>query len=134
MQYPTDFTPEMRKQGICGVLAIAVASRVTMTDAHAACDRNKMPHQKRHVRATYDEQIFACLREFGRTLTEVPVLKQNLRRWVDQCSQPNRTYLVFVSGHVLLVKNDMVLDQVECAHYEDHSAKRRFVTRVMEIS
>ena len=134
MNYPSDFTEDMRKQGICGVLAIAVASRVTLAEAHAACARNLMPHQKRHVRRTPDDQIFACLREFGRTVTEVPAQRQTLRKWVDQCSQPNETYLVFVSGHVLLVKNDVVLDQHCLAHYDEHTSKRQFVQRVMRVS
>ena len=134
MNYPSDFTEDMRKQGICGVLAIAAASRVTMAKAHKACADNLMPHQKRHVRATYDEQIVAAITSFGRTVTEMPVMRQNLRKWVHECSQPNETYLVFVSGHVLLVKNDEVLDQAALAHYADHPSKRQFVKRVMRIS
>lgn len=134
MDYPSDFTEDMRKQGICGVLAIAVASKRTLADAHEACKRHLMPHQKRHVRRTYDEQIIASIEGFGRRVEELPVVRQNLRKWVDTCSQPNETYVVFVSGHVLTVKNDMVLDQAALDHYNDHPSKRQFVQRVLRIS
>jgi len=131
VNYPIDFTEDMRRMGICGVLAIAVSSNVTMAQAHAACERNKMPHQKRHVRRTYDEQIIKSIQDFGYLTQEVPVERQTVRKWVS--TSGSGTFLVFVSGHVLTVRNGMVLDQEAHASADVHPARRRFVQKVYSI-
>lgn len=133
MNYPVDFTEDMRKQGICGVLAIAVASNRSMKQAHEACARNLMPHQKRHVKRTYDEQIIASILGFGKSVEHLEVARQNLRSWVSRCARPGEHYLVFVSGHVLTVKNGLVLDQHSYAPVDEHPSRRQFVQRVMRI-
>lgn len=134
MQYPSDFTEEMRKQGICGVLAIAVAAGVTMAEAHDACKRNLTPEQKRHVRRTFDPQIAAALRDLGKEVTDYPIARrQTLRGWVADQMPPYETLLVFVSGHVMVVRDGLVLDQVACDFTPAHPASRRFVTQVWKI-
>jgi hypothetical protein len=55
MQYPTDFTDDLRKKPICGVLAVAVACNSSFSQAEDAIKRNLQPWQKRHGGRTYPE-------------------------------------------------------------------------------
>ncbi len=134
MNYPSDFTEDMRKIGICGVLAIAVATDSTMAEAHAACARNLMPHQKRHVRNTYDGQIENSIKELGKQVFTVETPKMNLARWEREYGpERNRTYVLFINGHVMTYRNGDLMDQeANCSIYE-HPRRRCFVKKVMEI-
>lgn len=134
MQYPSDFTEDLRKKPICGVLATAVVTRRTFAEATAAIKANMLPHQKRHGGRTYDEQICNAVVSLGVGIREVPVRRQTLQRWVAECSQADRTYIVWTAGHVMTVYNDMVMDQYMHEHYTEHQSRRCFVKRVFEVT
>lgn len=134
MQYPIDFTDNLRKKPICGVLSIAVIAGCTFADATNAVKKNLMPHQKRHGGKTYHEQRLGALRHLGVNFIEHKnVAKRNLSSWVALNAMPGVTYMVTTSIHVVTVRDGFVIDQYEHAYIGVHSARRCFVRKVVEI-
>jgi len=131
MQYPVDFKEEHRSQGLCGVLAIAVAAGVTLADAHEACKRNLDADRKRHVRSTSVPQIEASVRDFGKETVLYDVERTTVRRWAE--SFGGRHAIVFTASHAMVYRDGLLCDQTEIAPAAQHDCKRRFVTQIMEI-
>jgi hypothetical protein len=134
MRYPADFTSELRRKPICGVLSIAIIARVSFKQATDTVKKNLMPHQKRHGGKTYHEQRMNSLRALGVTFREVPVYsRMTLRRVVEDHCRPDKLYMINTSRHVVTVKNGIVVDQQEVNPIATHGARRCFVRNITEV-
>ena len=134
MNYPSDFTPELRNKPICGVLSVAMLANVTFARATQAIKNNLMPWQKRHGGKTYHEQRLNALRELGVNFVQHPTpAKQTLERWVLTSADPSKVYAVQTTKHVVTVKDGIVVDQYEINPIEKFGAKRCFVREVVEV-
>ena len=133
MRYPNDFTDDLRRKPICGVLSTAMIAKVSFAKATDVIKNNLMPHQKRHGGKTYHEQRLNALRELGVPFREVPVRKQTLQNWVKCATLTGKLYMVTTSKHVVTVRDELVADQCEINYIDDHVARRCFVRHVVEI-
>jgi hypothetical protein len=133
LNYPIDFTDDLRKKPICGVLSVAITARVTFAKATQAIKNNLMPWQKRHGGKTYHEQRINALAELGVQVREIPVRKQTLQRWVYENQRSGTMYMITTSTHCVTVMDDLVIDQYQMAFIDDHNSRRCFVRHVLEI-
>jgi hypothetical protein len=134
MQYPTDFTPELKRKPICGVLSVAMTAGVTFKRATEVIKKNLMPFQKRHGGKTYIPQRCNALKELGVAFKEIPLPRRmTLATYVRNYCKPFTTYMITTSRHVVTVKNRIICDQIEIAHIDMHNARRCFVCHVLEI-
>lgn len=133
MQYPTDFTSELKRKPICGVLSVAMIAGVPFNKATEVIKKNLMPWQKRHGGRTYHEQRLKSLKTLGVPFREVPTPKMNLGRFVREHAKPNKTYMVETGSHVVTVRNALVADQTEIKPIDQHGCRRYFVMNVTEI-
>ena len=133
MKYPVDFTTELSKKPICGVLSVAMIAGVTFAQATQAIKNNMMPFQKRHGGKTYHEQRLGALEELGIQFRDMNVPRVTLAHCIHKYCDANRTYMINTSSHVVTVRNKVVADQVEIANIEEHATKRYFVRNLTEI-
>ena len=134
MFYPTDFTDDLRRKPICGVLAIAVAAGTSFAQATEAVKQNLLPHQKRHGGKTYHEQRLGALDTLGVKYVELPKPpKMTLARWYTEHAYLNKHYMVMTSAHIVTVKNGVLMDQQQCCALEHFNSRHCFVREVTEI-
>jgi hypothetical protein len=134
MQYPKDFTTEIAKKPICGVLSVAMIANVTFARATQACKNNMLSFQKRHGGKTYHEQRINALKELGVECREIPVTqKLTLGATIELICRPSRTYMITTSSHVVTVAQDEVADQDTICWHREHPARRCFVRHIVEI-
>lgn len=134
MQYPKDFTSELRRKPICGVLSVAMIAGTTFANATKAIKDNMLPHQKRHGGKTYVEQRCGALRQLGIGYREIKVEgRQTLRNVIRNYCRPGRTYMITTSQHVITYRDGEVADQAIIDHYEQHPARRCFVRHMIEV-
>lgn len=134
MQYPSDFTDDLRKKPICGVLAVAMIANVTFARATEAIKNNMLPHQKRHGGKTYFEQRVNALKELGVPCEELTLIgKPTLKNAIASYCDPNETYMIDTSGHCVTVRNGIVWDQYECSPIHQHRSKRCFVRNIAKV-
>jgi hypothetical protein len=134
MKYPADFTDDLRKKPICGVLAVAVVAGITFAEATEVIKRNLMPWQKRHGGRTYPEQLEASLRELNVNFHVLPIMeKLTLERWITKYCNPGKTYMIATSRHFVTFRDGIVVDQYEINPISVFGARRCFVRQVLEI-
>lgn len=132
MYYPSDWKEELARKPICGVLAVAVVADITFEEATNLVKKHMLPHQKRHGGKTYAEQRLGALDDCGVKYMPINVKRQTLLRFLRD--NPEGTYMIEVTGHVVTYKDGLVIDQSEIAPVEEHWAKRKFVITVHEIA
>jgi uncharacterized protein YbcV (DUF1398 family) len=134
LKYPADFTEELKKKPICGVLSVAMVADVSFKQATHAIAKNLMPHQKRHGGKTYHEQRCNALKDLGVHYKEIPVnARMTLARAIGYYCQPGKTYMITTSSHVVTVKDSRVADQVEIASIKLHASRRCIARNILEI-
>jgi hypothetical protein len=94
-----------------------------------------MSFQKRHGGKTYHEQRIGALNELGVYTRDIPVeaKRYNLTAVIERLCNPNKTYMINTSSHVVTVRNGLVADQYEIANYNEHKSRRCFVRNITEI-
>jgi hypothetical protein len=135
MQYPADFTADLKRKPICGVLSIAIIAGVSFAKATETVKKNLMPYQKRHGGKTSHEQRLKCLDVLGVKYREVVlgVRRRNLRTSIALYCKPGKTYMINTTSHVVTVKNNIVCDQVEVTNIDKHGSRRCFVRNITEV-
>ncbi len=115
LEYPEGFAPALANKPICGVLAVAVCAKVSYQVANEACRRTMLSHQTRHGGRTYHDQRIAALRTLGAKFIELPLLTNiTLKNFVLKQAKRDVVYMVGVTGHVVTVLNNAVMDQAGC--------------------
>lgn len=132
MYYPVDWQEELARKPICGVLAVAVVANITFAEATDLVKKHMLPHQKRHGGKTYAEQRYGALNDCGVKYMPLNVKRQTLLRFLRE--NPEGTYMIEVTGHVVVYKDGLVIDQSQIANVEEHWAKRKFIIEVFEIA
>lgn len=133
MKYPRDFTVELTRKPICGVLSVAMIAGVSFAKATQAIKDNMLPFQKRHGGKTYHDQRLGALSDLGVRYRDIKVEKMTLARCIHEHCHPGRTYMINTSSHVVTYRDGEVADQNEISHIRDHSSRRRFVRNLTEI-
>lgn len=134
MNYPSDFTYELSKKPICGVLSVAMIAGCTFAEATKAIKNNMMPWQKRHGGKTNHEQRLGALKELGVKFIDHEVTsRKTLARVIEDIMFTGKTYMINMSSHVVTYKNGEVADQYEISHIRDHGSRRCFVRNITEI-
>ncbi len=133
MQFPVDWTEDLVRKPICGVLAVAVVAGVTFKKATLAIKANMLPHQKRHGGKTYHEQRLGALRDLGIKFHDQMWDKVALNRFITGAAQPDTMYMINVTGHVIVYKDGFVIDQRGKVPYEEYPNKRQYVRNVTRI-
>ena len=116
MEYPTGFDSSThRNKPICGVLALAMAAGVSYPVAHATARQalfDMNPRRKRFGGSTTVSSIDLALKRLGvRSLLVKIDGTYRLRDFVAQKAKPGVMYLVRVPGHIMTLKDGMLLDQ-----------------------
>ena len=133
MNFPSDWTEELVRKPICGVLAVAVAANTTFAKATFAIKSNMLSHQKRHGGKTYHEQRIGALKQLGVDFHDTTVDKITLNRFITSVAKPNTLYMINVTGHVILYNDGKVLDQRGLVNWEDYPNKKQIVRNVTRI-
>jgi hypothetical protein len=136
LSWPADFDWALdKRRPLCGLLALAIVCDITIKKATAdyqhVIGKTKRSSWKGYTQHKHYADVIKhnWKRCEWRKVPEKPIL----RVWVDRCTVKGRTYLVRVSGHVMVVKDGWVVDQWHRAPAGEHRAKRRFVTDIWEI-
>lgn len=135
MQFPADWTEDLVRKPICGVLAVAVIAGVTFKEATLAIKANMLPHQKRHGGKTYHEQRLGALKQLGVEFHDQLRLDRiTLNHWLCSSNPISGTmYMINVTGHVIIYKDGFVIDQRGKVPYEEYPNKRQYVRNVTRI-
>lgn len=125
---PTD----IRNQGLCGVLAIAVITGRTLEDTFKVMARK---HKGNWKGGTSESEIKSTLKGFGKDFIEHgrPSSLINLERWTMYRAKLNKTYLVITTGHAQVIRNGYVMDQGGCRAVGLSKMKGKKVVNVLEI-
>ncbi len=134
MNYPSDFTAEIAKKPICGVLSTATIAGVSFAYANNLYKKNLMRGRKRHGGRTSHEQRCVVLTLLGVRYKEIPVTsRKNLRYTVENLCKPGVTYMITTSSHVVTVRDGIVQDQDEQSSFVGHGARLCFVRHILQI-
>lgn len=134
MDFPSDWTEDLVRKPICGVLAVAVIASVTFHKATLAIKANMLPHQKRHGGKTYHEQRLGALKQLGIEFKDVMVRDFTLNRYFQSGMLNSRDmYMINVTGHVIVYHDGYILDQRGKMPFEDYPNKRQMIKNVTRI-
>ena len=125
---PTD----IKNQGLCGVLAIAVVTGKTLGEVFSFMARKHKGNWKGST--THQERILT-MKTFGVKFIDlgVPNFLINLERWTKRYALPNKTYMVQTTGHVQVIRNGHIMDQGGCRLVGLSRLKGKKVVNVLEI-
>lgn len=119
--YPDGFVRERdRKRPICGVLAVAIAAKVSFDVAFEACKRNMPKHRQRMRGSTYKEQRDAALRELAVKFTVINT-EQSVRDFCQVRQDDGYVYILEVRGHVLTLRDGAIIDQSRYCIWQDYA-------------
>jgi hypothetical protein len=138
MNYPEGFSrAELSRKPICGVLSVALCANVSYPVAHAACKRamNALGVGLRFRGRTYQVQREHALASLAvRFEKETLGLGETLGHWVAKYAVPGVAYMVCVRGHVVTVRDGIIVDQNANLPAIMHPSRRKFVTRITRIT
>jgi hypothetical protein len=118
----------------CGVTAVAVLAGVSFKTAFDFI-RNHKSKSGRWRGITNHADRAAARRHFGVRFTERNIKdRMQLRTWVAQCMDLNKTYMVRTTGHVQIVRNHWVVDQCGARHISDFRLAKKIVTHIVEVA
>lgn len=132
MKFPEDWTEELARKPICGVLAVAVIANTTFAKATLAIKSNMLPQQKRHGGKTYHTQRLGALDQLGVEYKD-QIWDLTLNQFITKHAKPNTLYMINITGHVVLYKNDLILDQRGVISWTDFPNKRKKIKNVTRI-
>lgn len=134
LKYPDGYTGTSRDPH-CGVLAVAICAGVSFETAWDIFKSYRTPRQRARWRGAtnWQERDLALLQlkvDYG----TLAVRRQTLLAFVRDVAKPGETYMVRVRGHVVTVRDGMVIDQTACAPASKHPSRRKFILRVTRIT
>lgn len=137
MDYPVGFDhSKYSRKPICGVLSVAIIANVSFDVAHAAL-KNAMkvclPHRKR-----FGGSINLAMYNLALDGLAVKYVRKNvvgtlrLSRFAQVYAKPGVLYAVRVPGHIMTMRDGMVIDQHKHLHWSQLKSDRK-VTHYYEI-
>jgi hypothetical protein len=127
LSVPTD----IKNDPLCGVLAIAVVSKKTLTETYKIMARKHRSNWKGAT--TLPERMSALNKlgiEYDNVTFKAPI---SLRKWVAQNAVNDKTYMITTTGHVQVVRNGHVIDQGGCKTIWTYTKCGKKVTNILEI-
>lgn len=135
INHPDGFTNTDARRPICGVVAVAICSNRSLSECFNFFSERKKKYSNRVFTGPtlYYDRICA-LKHFNVDFIELKTPKPLVfNKFVSNMTVPDKLYMVQVRGHVVTVKNNIVIDQGEARHFSKHWVKRMQVRRVIEI-
>jgi len=115
----------------CGVTAVAVAAGCPFEDAWRVMSAGKRGNWK--GRTTHNERL-AALRWFGVRFRPINFLfRETLVSFVRRRAEPGRLYYVWTTGHVQMVRDGVVLDQLGPKPIHAFWGRRKLIRSVLLI-
>lgn len=133
MRYPVDFLDIHSKKPLCGQLAVAICANVSLEVAERVLRKHMPKHRSRWTGTTYHEQRVAALHDLGLNPVDHKFGRMTLQRLIFDHLDPFRMYMVNVTGHVVIVNNQEIIDQSQYSTVQNHWAKRKFIIDVTEV-
>lgn len=135
MEYPEGFDTTAKRRGNCGVLATAICAGVSYQVAWAALKRNLhllgRDRQRMGVRTNHCQRL-AAMRELAVKFTEIDagsVTVKQFAQWAAKYDH-NETYMLRVKGHVVTLKNGMIIDQRICIPWQQYNKRKPILNAV----
>jgi hypothetical protein len=124
IEHPADYCPSMAKRPICGVMSSAIVAKVNFDVAFAAAKRTN--DSKRFRGGMQVDHLLRCLEALGVKFSAMTMTneKLQLQHWIALRAKPGETYIVYVSGHYVTVRDDQVADQGFSGHVSKHRSRR----------
>lgn len=136
--YPVGFSRSVHStKPICGVIASAICAGVDYDVALAAAKRTLGAGRKRFGGRMHFSHVQRTLGELGATFEPMELKAghdpMTLGVFAAIYAKPDVTYLVFVTGHFVSLRNGHVIDQSYNGDVRYSSSKRRQVKGWIEI-
>jgi hypothetical protein len=98
--------------------------------------KNKYSRTANWKGRTKQAQVIDVLRDYGFTLIQKFNRVDRARgpQLQKQCFALDTVYLVWTTGHVQVVYNDLVYDQSGSFKMSEYWGRRKFITRLMEVT
>lgn len=132
LEYPDGFQFEKHnKKPICGVVSVAICAGVSLEVARATLRADYIRRGGQRFRGgTNQAQRGRALSLLGVQFeTHTLVGKMNLRNWYAKYGKPGVLYSVRVTGHVVTVKDGMVIDQHRHKPIWEHKSGGKMVSQ-----
>lgn len=131
MKYPTDAQGGVPN---CGVVAVATITGKTVGEVFQYMADKYNMHGNWKGR-TSQVEVMEVLREYGFTLIQKFIKGENRGPQLQkQCFASDTIYLVWTTGHVQVVYNELVYDQSGCFSMEDYWGRRKYIIRIVEVT
>ena len=123
---------DIRKDGLCGVLAVAVAAGRTLGEVYRYMARR---HRGNWKGSTTNVERMNALTHYGVKYIGLSLIPNvyNVQRWARLCARPDVSYIVTTTRHVQVIRNGFVIDQQGLKIIADYWAKGKKVISVLEI-
>jgi len=132
IEFPDGFVPEQHRHlGCCGVLAVAMLADVPFQTAWDAL-LSLQPRPKRWRGGTTHTQRLKALALLGVATESAQGLPRRTLATIVRSTllEPGVTYMVRVRGHVVTVRNGIVVDQAGALPIAQHPSRRKIVTNI----
>lgn len=124
-------TSATRPGPICGVFAVALAAGVP-TDAAYTVIAGYRKAPARWKGRTHRKDRMKALKHFGVTAKPIYAPPETVRRFAEYRARPGVHYMIEVAGHIMTLKDGVLMDQSQVEHYSTHKRKRCIVKAVFE--
>lgn len=122
-------TSSARPGPICGVFAVALAAGVS-TDAAYTVIAGYRKAPARWKGRTHRKDRMKALAHFGVTVKPNYAPPETVQRFHATKAQPGVHYMIEVAGHIMTLKDGVLMDQNQVEHVTAHKRRRCIVKAV----
>ena len=124
-------TSSARPGPICGVFAVALAAGVPTDQAYTVMAAyRKCP--ARWKGRTHRKDRMKALAHFGVRTKAAYAPPETVQRFAATRARPGVHYMIEVAGHIMTLKDGVLMDQNQVEHVTGHKRKRCIVKAVFE--
>lgn len=117
----------------CGVTAVAVIARVPIAEAHEVIRKIKGVSRRWRGGTSHADRIDA-LHHYGVPHTVYRLKdRRRLATWVRDRAEPGKTYMLRITGHVLVLRDGWCMDQKGARHISVYPFGKSLLTHVVEV-